>query len=130
MQICKKRPCRICRRWFRPDPRLKDRQMTCGKKQCQREWHRKQCAQWNKDNPEYFKSDYLGKKLAAAKDKESGPKTCRAGPSKNHITPGLPVRQIQDLIGREHLVIMLYNNQLLYRRFKEMIRSQVIVNTS
>jgi hypothetical protein len=28
--VCRKRPCRVCRRWFMPNPRLKDRQMTCG----------------------------------------------------------------------------------------------------
>jgi len=37
----KKRPCGICRRWFMPHPRLKDRQQTCGDRVCKKEWHRK-----------------------------------------------------------------------------------------
>ena len=37
----RKRPCRICKRWFMPHPRVKDRQKTCGNPPCQREWHRK-----------------------------------------------------------------------------------------
>ncbi len=35
----RKRPCRVCRRWFLPDGRLKNRQKTCGNPECQREWH-------------------------------------------------------------------------------------------
>ena len=31
------RPCRVCRRWFLPDGRLKNRQKTCGNPECQRE---------------------------------------------------------------------------------------------
>ena len=32
----RKRPCRICRRWFRPDPRESEtRQRACGNRECQ-----------------------------------------------------------------------------------------------
>ena len=59
----RKRPCRVCKRWFIPHPRLKDRQKTCGDQQCQREWHRRKCEQWNHNNVDYFKDNYLDKKL-------------------------------------------------------------------
>jgi hypothetical protein len=36
-RILRKRPCRVCRRWFRPDPRQKERQYVCGDEDCQRE---------------------------------------------------------------------------------------------
>ena len=62
----RKRPCRICRRWFLPNPRLKSRQMTCGDARCKTEWHRKKCAEWNRRNPDYFKANYLQKRLEAA----------------------------------------------------------------
>ena len=61
----RKRPCRICRRWYIPHPRVKDRQMTCGDPGCKREWHRKKCADWNRKNAEYFRANYLQKKLDA-----------------------------------------------------------------
>ena len=61
--IRKKRPCSICRRWFIPKPQAKAHQVTCGDPACQREQHRRQCEKWNKANKEYFKSDYLEKKL-------------------------------------------------------------------
>ena len=38
---CKSRPCVVCRRWFTPDPRVGDRQKTCGRAECQREHHRR-----------------------------------------------------------------------------------------
>ena len=62
----RKRPCRVCRRWFLPDGRLKNRQKTCGNPECQREWHRKKCAEWNKKNEEYFRTNYLQNKLLRA----------------------------------------------------------------
>jgi len=62
----RKRPCRICRQWFLPDPRLKERQMTCGQTECQRQWHKKKCAEWNRKNSDYFKANYLQKKIDAA----------------------------------------------------------------
>ena len=37
--FARKRPCRVCRRWFQPDARLGDRQKTCGDPECKREWH-------------------------------------------------------------------------------------------
>jgi hypothetical protein len=54
-----KRPCRICRKWFTPHPRLGDRQKTCGKEACKRKWHAKKCTEWNKKNRSYFQAIYL-----------------------------------------------------------------------
>jgi hypothetical protein len=59
----RKRPCCICRKWFLPDVRQKNRQKTCDNPECRREHHRRQCAKWNKKNKEYFQSNYLNKKL-------------------------------------------------------------------
>ena len=75
----RKRPCRICRRWFLPDPRLKERQMTCGKAYCQREWHKKKCAEWNRKNRDYFKANYLQKKIDAATQCRGDPEAALPG---------------------------------------------------
>ena len=113
----KKRPCRICGRWFVPDPRLKDRQKTCADAQCKREWHRRKCAQWNKDNADYFKSNYLQKKLEATL-------AC-----KSRFRSGLPLVFVQEVIGLQPLVILEYLVQHLLRRFQEVIRVKVAVGT-
>jgi integrase len=42
----RKRPCKICRKWFLPDVRQAGRQKTCSAG-CRRELHRRSCAEWN-----------------------------------------------------------------------------------
>ena len=118
--VYKKRPCRVCRRWFMPNPRLKDRQKTCGDFQCKRQWHRKKCAEWNKNNPDYFKSNYLQKKLDATPAKIPQPKS--------RLKSGLPLGYVQEVIGIQHLIIIEYFGQLLFRRFQEVFSMQVVVN--
>ena len=130
----RKRPCRICRRWFSPHPRVEDRQMTCGDPKCKSEWHRRKCAEWNRKNVDYFKTNYLEKKLEAVKQTEQ----VSASPDlENHPFPlqksrlksGLPKEKVQEVIGGEHVVIIEYLAQLLMRRFQEVIKGQVAVKT-
>ena len=49
----RKKPCRVCRRWFQPDPRVGDRQRVCGKPECQTARRQKTQADWRKRNPDY-----------------------------------------------------------------------------
>ena len=74
-EIRKKRPCAVCRCWFIPQARVKHRAVTCGRKECQKEWHRRQCQKWNRKNKAYFRSNYLQKKLNREKhlDRCMGP---------------------------------------------------------
>lgn len=53
MPDARKRPCRICRRWFRPDVRVGDRQHVCGEPDCQKARRRKTQASWRARNPGY-----------------------------------------------------------------------------
>ncbi len=48
-----KRPCTICRRWFRPDPRIGERQRACERPECQTARRRKAQASWRRRNPDY-----------------------------------------------------------------------------
>jgi hypothetical protein len=121
-----KRPCRICRRWFTPHPRLGDRQRTCGDPHCKKEWHRKKCAEWNRKNAEYFRSNYLHKKLEGV---SGGEGIVRALPVKSRFPSGLPHRAVQEVIGVKQFVIIEYLVQLLLRRFQELIRVKMPVKT-
>lgn len=125
--LVRKRPCCICRRWFMPNPRLKDRQKTCGTSQCKREWHRKMCRKWNRENADYFKANYLQKKLEAATERDQSSKNL---PPQSRFKTGLPQRYVQEVISIRNLVIIEYVSQLLYRRFQEVLARQVLVNTS
>jgi len=130
----KKRPCRICRRWFMPNAKLKDRQKTCGARQCQREWHRKKCEEWNRNNLDYFRANYLQKKLTAASQSARASKTTQPGSKvqlsrRHHLKVRLPLDVVQEVISIQQVVIIEYFGQLLFRRFQEVIRGQVVVNT-
>ena len=53
MPEARKRPCAICRRWFRPNARVGDRQHACGKPECQASRRQKTQASWRRRNPGY-----------------------------------------------------------------------------
>ena len=48
-----KKPCRICRKWFRPDVRVGKRQRSCGRTECQQVLKKKRLAKWRARNPDY-----------------------------------------------------------------------------
>ena len=123
----RKRPCRICRCWFLPNPRLKDRQMTCGQVKCQREWHRRKCAKWNRKNSDYFKANYLQKKIDAATKARGDPEVCRYKVSASRMQTGMPLEYVKELIGVQHVIIHEYLSQLLNRRWHKKLRITVSI---
>ena len=62
-RIFSKRPCRVCRRWYRPDPRVGDRQRTCGDQACQREWNRRLSKRRREREPYREREDRLRDQL-------------------------------------------------------------------
>src|SRR5450631_2416424 len=54
MPKARKKPCRICRRWFHPDARVGERQRACGRPECQTTRRQKTQADWRKRNPDYI----------------------------------------------------------------------------
>src|SRR5204862_4963728 len=54
MSDARKKPCCICRRWFRPDPRIGLRQRACRKPDCQIARRRKKQKKWRERHPDYF----------------------------------------------------------------------------
>ena len=128
----KKRPCRVCRRWFRPNPRVGDEQMTCGSPSCKRELHRRKCAEWNRKNREYFKEIYLNNKILAASAKTENPdnqQKVKGKTKRTRFNVGLPWQEIQEVMGVKQLVIIEYIIHLLLRSFQGPIKAQPIVNT-
>ena len=54
MSDAQKKPCCICRRWFRPDPRIGSRQRACRNPDCQAARRKKKQKRWRERNPDYF----------------------------------------------------------------------------
>lgn len=102
-----------------PDPRQIGRQKTCGDPLCQKENHRRQCAQWNQKNSDYFKANYLSEKLSRTKDPPASPlnKAPVATPS-SRINLDLPKDVVADIIGVRHLIILEYIIEQVMRHGK------------
>lgn len=54
----KRKRCRYCKRLFIPDPRVGERQKTCGDPLCQKAHKVENNTRWRGRNPGYFKNDY------------------------------------------------------------------------
>ncbi len=125
MAISKKRPCKICRRWFRPKGHTGESQKTCGNSYCKAEWHRKKCREWNKKNSEYFKGIYIENKLKDIRNRSK----IQANQSIPSLNLRLPRQEIQEVIGLEGLIVIEYILHLFFRRFQEARKGKVVENT-
>ncbi|NOQ47081.1 MAG: hypothetical protein GQ559_10500 [Desulfobulbaceae bacterium] len=120
----KKRPCRICRKWFAPNPRVGDRQKTCGTKECKDKWHAKKCSQWNRQNRAYFQAIHLSKKLQASQNQKASPENPPPQMPKSGKSSKLPQEVIQEVIGKQQFVITEYMARVLLRAVQGAIRVQ------
>lgn len=72
-----KQLCPNCRHWFLPNPKAGSRQRFCSNPQCQRERHRRDCADWRSRNPYYDREDRVRRKLIRETDDEAqSPPSC------------------------------------------------------
>jgi hypothetical protein len=132
--LYKKRPCRVCGKWYPPNPRLFDRQQTCGTMECQRKWHARKCAEWNRKNRAYFKDIYLRGRLESfgsdppAKSR-SGCASSRTNKPLRRSSPlDLPQEVIKEVIEVKQFIIIEYIVRLLRRGFQEVMHIQLVEN--
>lgn len=91
--------------------------MTCGSPPCKREWHRRSCARWNRENSDDLRAHYLRRKLEAAK---ADP------PAWLPLSGEEVVKVIQEVMGIQQMIIIEHFGRLLIRRFQDVIRRQHI----
>jgi hypothetical protein len=130
----RKRPCRVCRRWFAPDPRAGGRQMTCERAPCRQEWHRRACREWNRKNKAYYQENYLHKKLETLAVRENsaakaqGKPTRGAAEKRQATKPARRAHRVEALaheldlkvLDARQIVILKYVTHLLIRRVQEL----------
>lgn len=114
-----KRPCAICRKWFRRDPRVKHIQKVCGRQECQRERHRRSCALWRQRNPDYDRENRLRRRLG--RDAKQGGEPLWRDPG-GEIDWGVA----RDAIGLEAAVIIEESQQVLCRWARDAISAQAL----
>lgn len=132
--MARKRPCKICRRWFQPHPRAGDRQRVCGEADCQRERHRRTCATWHEANPAYDKKRRL--KQAAGLD-QAGENSepldavvwpvieAAIGPAHRTVIEGIArllLRTERDAVPSERASSIGETNRELNRRSRDAVR--------
>ena len=129
----KKRPCRICKKWFLPNPRLGNRQKTCGTPECQRQWRIRKCAEWNLKNRHIARENYLRDRLellSPVSDSPASPSPTPPPPpqkpSPHRVSPlDYPPRVVQEVMGVQQLIIIEYIVRLLMKRVQEVIKPQL-----
>jgi hypothetical protein len=118
---CRKRPCRYCRHWFRPDPRVGDRQRACASVDCQRKRRAATQASWRRRNPEHQAQRRID--LAATA-------TTRGEPARMpRPLDKLPWDWLKDEMDRQQAEFIQQFGRLLVRRSKDEMRAQFIDTT-
>jgi hypothetical protein len=119
MPEARKKPCRICRRWFRPDSRVGTRQRACGKADCQKARRQKTQARWRGRNPSYaaaYRIDHRHQSEAAA------PEPLRVPPPLNQ----LPWDLAKDQFGGKGADFIGVMGTLLLRSAKDQFKAQPV----
>jgi len=110
-----KKPCSICRRWFRPNPRIGERQRACSKPECQAARRKKTQANWRANNPEYP----AGYRIQQRGAQESPPEALRLPAPLNR----LPWDLAKDEFGPQGTDFIAVMGALLVRVAKDQFRS-------
>jgi hypothetical protein len=115
----RKRPCRICRRWFWPDTRAGDRQKTCSRPGCQRERHRRACADWHRRNPDYDREGRLRRRVVPEEPHRP-----------REPLDGLAWPAVRDAVGLQVAVIIDESGRLLERWTRDAVNAQLLEKKS
>jgi len=84
-----KKRCSVCRRKFRPDPRVGERQHACSEERCQHQRRAETQASWRSRNPSYQRGYRLKRRSATAAVAAAESAHQRAGESPVDPPPAL-----------------------------------------
>ncbi len=117
MPDARKRPCRICRRWFRPDNRVGERQHACGEPDCQKARRQKTQASWRARNPGYATAHRI---VQRNQDEAASP--LRTPPPLNR----LPWDLAKDQLGGQAADFIAVTSALLLKAAKDQFQAYLI----
>ena len=121
--MAKKRPCRICHIWFLPDKHAGDRQHVCSSDACQRERHRRSCAEWHQCEGPAERADRLARRLTPPEPPLAANTMTKHGiPSDRPPTvAGLRLDVLRDAVGWQAGVVI----ELLAKQLPSLVRDAV-----
>lgn len=117
--MVRKRPCKICRKWFLPNPRAGKRQRTCSDPKCQKERHRRACLDWRNRNPELERENRFRARLELLS--ESSKKS-----QKSPLIGKLNSQVIRDTVGLEASIIIEEIVRLIQNWARDSVHQQLI----
>jgi hypothetical protein len=109
----RKRPCRICGRWFQVHPRAGDRQRVCSAAACQRERHRRACQRWRRQEAPAERRHRVRQRIRVESDGEPS--------SADGLAGRLAWDAVRDAVGLEVAVII----EEVVRLFADAVRDAV-----
>jgi len=112
--MARKRPCGVCSTWFYPNPRQGEQQHTCGRTDCRKEWHRRACAKWHGQNPDYDAHTRLVRRLV----KDESPEQRGRHPDPL-VVINWPLAR--DEIGLKFAVLVEETGKVLFQRVRDAI---------
>jgi len=116
-----KKPCCICRIWFRPNVRVGKRQRTCGRTECQQALKKKRLAKWRARNPDYF----IARRIQERSKTERTPEPLRLPPPLSK----LPWDIAQDEFGVKGADFIGAMSSVVLRAAKTQICREVVDST-
>ena len=122
MPEARKRPCAICRRWFRPNARVGSRQHACGKPECQVSRRQKTQASWRRRNPGYAIAWRIDQRAAQI---HPPPEPLRLPPPLNQ----LPWEFAKDQFGSQRSDFIGVMGTLIVRSAKDQFQTYLIDST-
>ena len=121
MPETRKKPCRICRRWFQPDPRVGDRQRVCSKPDCQNVRRQNTQASWRSRSPGYGIAWRLDQRAAQTEP----PELLRLPAPLNQ----LPWSVAKDQFGQQGADLIGVTSALILRTAKDQMRPYLLDST-
>jgi hypothetical protein len=122
MTDLRKKPCCVCRQWFRPNPRVGARQRVCGKAGCRASHRQKIQASWRRRNLGYAIAYRLDQRAAQTKK-----------PTESMRVPApldqLPWEFAKDEFGSQRADFIGVMGALMVRTAKDEFRAHLIDST-
>src|SRR5262245_766267 len=118
MPAPRKRPCSICRHWFRPHPRVGPRQHACSQPECQAARRKRTQARWRSRNPDYAAAYRIQQRGA----QEQPPEPLRLPAPLSR----LPWDLAKDELGGEGADFIGIMGALLLRSAKDQFRAYIV----
>ena len=121
MPDARKRPCCICRRWFRPDSRIGSRQRACRSPECQAARRVQTQRSWRESRPDYF----IAYRMRERGEQDRPPEPLRLPPPLSR----LPWDIAQDEFGVQGADFLGILSTVLLRAAQDQFKAHPIENT-